>query len=56
MLFYKYDLKTISVKEIEPNFDRMKVPEMKNNFQVGGIGVANKCHEELLDFNVCRSS
>ena len=36
---------------MEPNFVRMKVPELNNNLQVGGISVANKCREELLDFN-----
>ena len=36
---------------MEPNFVRMKVPELKNNLQVGGISVGNKCREELLDFN-----
>ena len=53
-----YDFKTISVKEMEPNFVRLKVPaELKNNLQVGGISVANYRHEELvLNFNVCRSS
>ena len=56
MSFYNYDFKTISVKEMEPNFVRMKVPEMKNNLQVGRISVANKRHEELLDFNLCGSS
>ena len=52
MLFTNTISKTISVKELEPNFVRMKVPELKNNLQVGGISVANKCHEELLDFNL----
>ena len=61
MLFANTIFKTISVKEMEPNFVRMKVPELKNNLQVGGIGVANKRCEELLDFNFswisqCRSS
>ena len=61
MLFANTIFKTISVKEMEPNFVRMKVPELKNNLQVGGIGVANKRREELLDFNFswisqCRSS
>ena len=36
---------------MEPNFVRMKVPEFKNNLQVGRISVANKRREELLDFN-----
>ena len=51
MLFTNTIFKTISVKEIEPNFVRMKVPGLKNNLQVGGISVANKRREELLDFN-----
>ena len=52
MLFTNTIFKTISVKEMEPNFVRMKtVPELKNNLQVGGISVANKRREELLDFN-----
>ena len=37
---------------MEPNFVRMKVPELKNNLQVGGISAANKRREELLDFNL----
>ena len=41
---------------MESNFVRMKVPELKNNLQVGGISVATKRPKELLDFNVCRSS
>ena len=36
---------------MEPNFVRMKVPEFKNNLQVGRISVANKRREERLDFN-----
>ena len=51
MLFTNTIFKTISVKEMEPNFVRMKVPGLKNNLQVGGISVANKRREELLDFN-----
>ena len=43
--------KTISVKEMEANFVRMKVPELKNNLQVWGISVTNKRCEERLDFN-----
>ena len=39
--------KTISVRE--PNFVRMKVPELKKYLQVRGISVANKLREELLD-------
>ena len=39
--------KTISV--MEPNFVRMKVPELKKYLQVWGISVANKRREELLD-------
>ena len=61
MLFTNTIFKTISVKEMEPNFVRMKVPELKDNLQVVGISVANKRREELLDFNFswisqCRSS
>ena len=44
MLFTNTIFKTISVKEMEPNFVRMK-----NNLQVKGISVANKRREELLD-------
>ena len=55
MLFTTSVFKTILVKEMEPNFVR-KVPELKNNLQVGRISVANKHREELLDFNVRRSS
>ena len=51
MLFTTTIFKTISVKEMEPNFVRMKVPELKNNLQVWGISVTNKRSEELLDFN-----
>ena len=40
---------------MEANFVRMNVPELTNNLQVGGggggISVANKRREELLDFN-----
>ena len=36
---------------MEPNIVRLKVPELKNNLQVGEISVANKRREELLDFN-----
>ena len=43
--------KTISVKEMEPNFVRMKVPELKNNLQVWEISVTNKRCEERLGFN-----
>ena len=39
---YKYDFKTISVKEMEPNFVRMKVPELKHNLQLGVNSLANK--------------
>ena len=34
---------------MEPNFVRMKVPELKKYLQVRGISVANKLREELLD-------
>ena len=56
MLFTNTIFKTISVKEMEPNFVRMKVPEFKNNLQVGGISVVNKRREELLNFNFSWSS
>ena len=36
---------------MEPTFVRMKVPELNNSLQVGGISVGNKRCEELLDFN-----
>ena len=52
MFFTNTIFKTISVNEMEPNFVRMKVPELKNNLQVGGISAANKRREELLDFNL----
>ena len=39
--------KTISV--MEPNFIRMKVPELKKYLQLRGISVTNKHREELLD-------
>ena len=51
MLLTNAIFKTISVKEMEPNFVTMKIPELKNNLQVAGISVANKRREELLDFN-----
>ena len=51
MLFTNTIFKTISVKEMEPNFVRMKVSELKKQLTSGGIGVASKRHEELLDFN-----
>ena len=51
MLFTTTIFKTISVKEMEPNFVRMKVPELKNSLQVWGISVTNKRCEELFDFN-----
>ena len=50
MLFTNTIFKTISVEEMEPNFVKMKVPELKNNLQVRGISVANKRREEILDF------
>ena len=36
---------------MEPNFVRMKAPELKNNLQVAGISVANERREKRLDFN-----
>ena len=50
-----YNFKTIPVKEMEPNFIRMKVPELKKYLQLRGLGVAIKHNKELLDF-VCKSS
>ena len=52
MLFTNTIFKTASDKEIEPNFVRMKVPELKNNLQVEGIRTLRKSvvGEELLDF------
>ena len=37
---------------MEPNFVRMKAPELKKYLQVRGISVANKRREELLDLSV----
>ena len=34
---------------MEPNFVRMKVPELKRYLQVWGISVANKRRKELID-------
>ena len=55
MLFTTTIFKAILVKEMERNLVR-KVHELKNNLLVGGISAANKRREELLDFNVRRSS
>ena len=52
MLFATKIFKTISVKEMEPNFVRMKVPELKKYLQVRGVSVANKRREEFLDLSV----
>ena len=41
-----------SVKKMEPNFVKIKVPELKNYLQVRGIRVASKHREELLDLSV----
>ena len=41
---------------MKPNFVGMKITELKNNLRVGGTSVANRRREELLGFNVCRSS
>ena len=43
--------KKILVKEMEPNFVRMKVPE-KEYLQVRRISVAYKCCKELLKMSV----
>ena len=37
---------------MEPNFVRMKVPELKKYLQARGISVANERREELLDLSV----
>ena len=37
---------------MEPNFVRMKVPELRKYLQVRGIIVANERREELLDLSV----
>ena len=47
-----YPLKTVSVKEMETNFVRVKVPEFKKYLQVREFGVADKRPEELLDLSV----
>ena len=52
MLFATDLFKTIAVKEMEPNFVRMKVPELKKYLQVRGISAGNKRREELLDLSV----
>ena len=52
MLFATMAFKAMAVKEMEPNFVRMKVPELKKYLQVQGIGVANKHCEDLLDLSV----
>ena len=44
--------KKISVKEMEPNFLRMKVPKLKKHLQVREISAASKRREELLDLPV----
>ena len=36
---------------MEPNFVRRKVPELKKNLKVRGIGVENKRREGLLDLS-----
>ena len=59
MLFTATVFKTILVKEMEPNFVR-KVPELKNNLQVGGIITAKnfgilmsvEAHELLLAIEI----
>ena len=52
MLFATMAFKAMAVKEMEPNFVRMKVSELKKYLQVQGIGVANKHCEDLLDLSV----
>ena len=58
MLFATRIFKTIGVKEMKPNFVRMKVPELKKYLQVWEISVVNKHCKELGDLSVatCRSS
>ena len=52
IFFATTTLKTISVKEMEPNFVRMKVHEWKKDLQVWGISVAKKRREKSLDLSV----
>ena len=52
MLFETRIFKTITVKEIEPNFIRRKVAHLKKYLQVGAISVANKHCKELFDLSV----
>ena len=40
-----YDFKTISFKEMETNFVRIKVPEVKKYLRVRGISVPNMSRE-----------
>ena len=56
MLFTTAFFKTISVQEMEPNFLRMKVPELRKYLQVQGISVANKHCEELLGSQTCNQN
>ena len=42
MLFTTTTFETAPVKEMEPNFVRMEVPEFKKYLQVRGISVENK--------------
>ena len=46
MLFLNYGSKTISVKEVEPNFIRIKVPGLIKYLQLLTISVANKRRED----------
>ena len=52
MLFATTKFKTIVVKEMEPNFVRRKVLELKKYLQVRRITFANKCRKERLDLSV----
>ena len=52
MLFASGIFKTIAVEETEPNFVRMKVPELKKYLQARGISDAIKRWEQLLDLSV----
>ena len=46
-----YDIKTIAVKELDPTFVRMKVPELIKYLQVGGFSFPNDYRRyELLGF------
>ena len=52
MLIATTILKKNLSKEMEPNFARMKVPELKKYLQVRRISVAYKRRKELLNLSV----